>query len=198
MTSGKAKSGKSGPQQRSEAKRASGPTAPPAILADGDTKNVALNAMNSSMKSARFSQVFSQAVAVLMRDAIFGNLPVRELEHVLLPPLLAGQCVVGNAKVSDNGGVVPVAVALWARVSPAVDKRISENFATKVQLKASEWTSGDIVWLVTVAGAPRALTPLVKQLCEKDLKGQEVKMIIRDKAGKRSIQVLNRDKSQTN
>lgn len=176
-------------------------SSPQSVVKPADPKAQAAKAaqaMDASMKTIRLAQMFSQATGVLMRDPVFGGLPVRELEFVLLPPLLAGQCVVGNAPAAKDGGMVPVALALWARVSPAVDKRISESFETSVRLRPNEWTSGNIVWLMTMAGSPRALTELVKQICEKDLKGQEVKLVVTDKAGKRSIQVLNRDKSKAN
>ena len=166
---------------------------PPSAKAAGDPKDAAVKAMGAVVQRAQFAQMFSQAVGVLMRDPLHMNLPIRDLEFMLLPPLMAGQCVVGNAKSSSDGPLVPVALALWARVSPSVDKRLNDSVDRAVPLKANEWTSGSIVWLVTLAGSPRALSELVKQLCEKDLKGQTVKMVISDKSGKRSVHVLNPD-----
>ena len=44
--------------------------------------------------------------------------------------------------------------------------------------------SGEIAWLVALAGHPRAITPLLKKFQETTLKGQPLKMRAKGKDGK--------------
>ena len=79
------------------------------------------------------AQSFAQVVAVLMRDARFRNLKIADLEWLVLPPVMAGQFRLGHAGLpsepgkAQQGVAVPAALALWARVSPEVDKSVWEK-----------------------------------------------------------------------
>lgn len=148
-------------------------------------------------RQARVAQAFSQIVAVLMRDPVYKNLKIADLEHLVLPPVLVGQFRLAlgtrksDADYEQKGGIyVPVAVALWARVSPGIDKALSENLDKPVWLRPQEWTSGDVLWLMAAAGNPRAIPEFLKQLAEKDFKGKTVKMRLRGADGKAIVQVL--------
>ena len=165
-------------------------TAAPAIDA------AVAKSVGTAAQQAQFAQLFSQAVAVLMRDANFKNLPLKDLEF-LLPPIMVGHCAIANAQTGEKGPFVPVALALWAKVSPAVDKRLSENLDLPIELKPNEWTSGSIPWLITLAGSTRAFPTFVKQLCENQFNGQQVKMRGADRSGKRSVQIVTASKMPT-
>ena len=152
----------------------------------------------SEARHARMSQSFSQVVAVLMRDANFRNLRLADLEWLVLPAIMSGQFKLGHAraqagadKSKDGGTFVPVAVAMWARVSPAVDKAMCENLDKPMQLKASEWMSGDIPWLIAVAGDQRTMPAFLKQLGEQEFKGQQVKMRSRNAEGSVEIKTTS-------
>jgi hemolysin-activating ACP:hemolysin acyltransferase len=84
-------------------------------------------------------------------------------------------------------------MALWASVSPEVDKRLSENLNTPVRLRPDEWKSGDIMWLVEAVGDARALLPLLKQLDETAFKGLTVKMRARGPDGKPTVRQLRNE-----
>jgi cytolysin-activating lysine-acyltransferase len=139
------------------------------------------------------AQSFAQVVAVLMRDARFRNFRIADLEWLVLPPVMAGQFALGHAGrppepgKAQQGVAVPVALALWARVSPEVDKALSENLDKQVRLRPGQWTSGDIVWLMALAGDPRAVPPFLKQLTEREFKGRQVKVRLRGPDGKVTI-----------
>ena len=146
---------------------------------------------------SRLAQAFSQIVAVLIRDPEYRNLRIADLEHLVLPPVMAGQFRLAlgtrmpDAGKGRRGGIyVPVAVALWARVSPQIDKRLSENLDKQGWLRPSEWTSGDIVWLMATAGQPRAVPEFLKQLAEKEFKGHQVKMRLRGPDGNIVVKTL--------
>jgi cytolysin-activating lysine-acyltransferase len=136
---------------------------------------------------------FAQVVAVLMRDARLRNLKIADLEWLVLPPVMADQFRLGHAGrpsepgKAQQGVAIPVALALWARVSPEVDKALSENLDNQVRLRPDQWTSGDIVWLMALAGDPRAVPPFLKQLTEREFKGRRVKMRLRGPDGKVTV-----------
>jgi cytolysin-activating lysine-acyltransferase len=143
-------------------------------------------------------QSFAQIVAVLMRDANYKNLRIADLEHLVLPPLMAGQFKLAHgtrhvdaSKAQQGSLAFPVGVALWARVSPHIDKGLSETLDRQVWLRPAEWTSGDSVWLMAVAGYPRTLPEFLKQLGLTQFKGQHVKMRTSAPDGKVTVQLLD-------
>jgi hemolysin-activating ACP:hemolysin acyltransferase len=153
----------------------------------------------------RLGQSFAQVVAVLMRDRNFRQMRLADLEWLVLPPLMAGQFrlaqmpalqrgtagstqpgVQGSTLASDKGKdggdggmLVPVAVALWARVSAVIDRQLSENLDKVVRLGAGDWASGEHVWLMAVAGDRRIVPKLLEQLAKDEFKGQRVKTRVR-------------------
>jgi cytolysin-activating lysine-acyltransferase len=137
-------------------------------------------------RQARFAHSFAQIVAVLMRDANFRQMRLADLEWLVLPPVMAGQfsfaqapSPVGRAKNQEGGVLVPVAVALWARVSADIDKALSENLDKPVRLKTGDWASGDNPWLIAVAGDQHAVPKFIEHLAQTEFKGQRVKMRLR-------------------
>ena len=139
----------------------------------------------------RFAQDFSRVVAVLMRAPNYKSLRISDLEWLVIPPLLAGQARVALSRFSKDGPIVPVAAAMWARVSASVDKRLSQDLESPPLLRASEWTSGDILWLMTLAGEPKALAELLPQLQQSEFKGRAVKMRVQMADGKTVVQTLS-------
>lgn len=139
---------------------------------------------------------FSQTVAVLMRDTRLKNMKISDMESLVLPPVLLGQCKIAQAKVGPQGNqpdsisVAPVAVALWARVSPAIDKKLMENLDKQVDFKPADWASGDIIWLTLVGGEKRFINELLKVMVEKDFKGQKVKIRAQGADGKTTVKLL--------
>ena len=79
----------------------------------------------AAAKKQRFTEDFAHAIAVIMRTPKLREMPVADLEWLLLPALLAGQCRVAFSQSSEaSGPIFPSALVLWARVSDAVDKRL--------------------------------------------------------------------------
>jgi cytolysin-activating lysine-acyltransferase len=144
----------------------------------------------SNRRSALLAQSFSQTVAALMRDPRFRNLRLADLEWLVLPPLLLGQCRLVHAKSDEKGPFLPIAVALWASVSAAVDKRLSSSLDKAPRLQPAEWSSGNIKWLLVLAGDQRALPRFLTQLQETELKGEPIKVLTQDVSGKRYVRTL--------
>jgi hemolysin-activating ACP:hemolysin acyltransferase len=148
-------------------------------------------AQRRAAAAVRHSLAFAQIVSLLMHSSRYKHYTLADLEWLVLPPLLSGQCGVAEAKSKENGVSIPVAVALWASVSPEVDRRLSENLAAPVRLRPDEWRSGDILWLVDAIGDRRVIPGFLKQLSENTFKGRTVKIRGRGSDGKPVIQSLD-------
>lgn len=181
--------------------------APSLGLENGSTPLTATNAKAvvrpGDAQQSRMAQTFAQIVAVLMRDTGYRNLRLSDLEWLVLPPVIAGQFRLAHAttqpakkqldavgKAPLGGTFVPVAVAVWARVSPEIEKALSGNLDKQVRLRPSDWASGDNMWLMAAAGHPRAVPEFLKQLQENEFKGKQVKMRLRGPDGKVIIKTV--------
>ncbi len=134
--------------------------------------------------STRLLFRLGEIVTVLMRAPQFRAVPLGEIQALVLPPLMSGQYLVAEARSKSRGFITPVAVALWAKVSKEVDKRLSESLDRPIKLAPDEWKSGDIAWLIVLAGNAQAIAPMLKKFQEATLKGQPLKMRSRAKDGK--------------
>ena len=165
--------------------------APAAAGADANSELQRSNDIAGGIdRKARFAQTFAQAVGVLMRAPGYRQMRLASLEPLLLPPLLLGNCRIGYGKPPQGGGTTAMALALWARVSPAVDTRLSSNLDKPITLQPSEWSSGDLVWLIAVAGEPAVIPKFVEHLQQNEFQGKTVKMRIAGPAGQAEIKVL--------
>jgi hemolysin-activating ACP:hemolysin acyltransferase len=141
-----------------------------------------------ALSSIRQSLSFAQIVTVLMRSPHYRHYTLGDLEWLVIPPLVTGQCIVANTSLKQNGVTVPVAVAFWASVSPDVDKKLSENLHLPIRLRPDEWRSGDVLWLIDAVGDSRAVPQLLKQLVATRFKGREVKFRVPGENGKVTVQ----------
>ena len=130
---------------------------------------------------------FGEIVSVLMRSPQFRGMPLQEVEALVVPAVMSGQFLVAEAQSKSKGFVTPVATAMWATVSAEVDHRLSTDFDKPFKLQPAEWRSGDIAWLITIAGDGRIISPMLKQLQETTLKGRQLKMRVKGKDGKVSV-----------
>ena len=112
----------------------------------------------------RRANAIGKIVSLLARAPTYQDMPLKDLEWFLMPAIAAGQYLIGETKPSAErrGGVA--AMLLWARVSPEVDKRLSESKDKPPRLKPEEWTSGDIVRVIEVVGRKDAIKPLLAEL----------------------------------
>lgn len=118
--------------------------------------------IQSKMVGASFGGV----VAVLMRSPEFRNVFLADLEWLVLPALAHRQFALAEGQDKRTGAVAPVAVVLWAMVSPEVDQRISAKLDGPIRLAPNEWRSGDIPWIVASVGSREALASLLRNLAQ--------------------------------
>jgi len=136
-----------------------------------------------------------EILAVLMRTPELRALTLAAAEALVMPAVASGQFLVAEAR-SNAGTVMPVATAVWASVSLDVDKRLSEDLHKPIELAPSEWRSGDIPWLVLLAGDQRMIQPLLKVLQDTTLKGRSLKMRVHNKEGKTVVGILSLDDAE--
>ena len=111
----------------------------------------------------RRANAIGKIVSLLARAPTYQDMALKDLEWFLMPAIAAGQYLIGETKPSAErrGGVA--AMLLWARVSPEVDKRLSESKDKPPRLKPEQWTSGDIVRVIEVVGRKDAIKPLLEE-----------------------------------
>ncbi len=168
------------------------PTAPTAVRASAPAKTQqavpqklsAEDTQKRAMASKRLLMSFGEIVSVLMRNPQFREMPLSEIEALVVPAVKNGQFVLVEAQSKTSGFVSAVAAALWASVSADVDRRIVQNIERPFRLSPNEWNSGDIAWLVVLAGDPRVMGPALKQLQDTTLKGRPLKMPVKSADGK--------------
>ena len=156
------------------------PSAPEKVAASSDVPTTSVQPPLATQVDVMFGQI----VTILMRSPQHKFLPLADLEWLVLPGVISGQCSVAQAQVS--GATVPVGLVLWASVSSTVDQRLSDVSAPG-RLQPEEWRSGDIPWLIELVADTRTRQLLLTHLAETMFKGREIKMRVRGADGKLQI-----------
>jgi len=183
------------PREQARQAAAAPPSAPEPRAPEPQSREVpareaatpALDEQVLKRKAAEAKQMllgFGEVVSVLMKSPQFKALSLAQIEELVVPAVVTGQFIVAEAQSRSNGLVSPVATALWAVVSKEVDERLSNDLATPVRLAPSEWRSGDIPWLIVVAGDKRVVHPMLRNVQTTLLKGRALKTRIRDADGR--------------
>lgn len=110
----------------------------------------------------------------------------------MAPAVLTRQFRVAQARSKQTGYTAPIAVVLWACVSPEVDRRLTDEIDQPLKLLALDWTSGEIIWIADAFGDPRAIEALLKQLIDTQWAGHSVKLRTRTQEGKASVGMVVR------
>ena len=164
---------------------------PIAPLANGldhtERDNEAIRRMSAARDA---SATFGEIVMLLMRTPEYRGMPLRDLEALVMPPLVNSQISVATAQSNGSGVTTPVGAILWATVSAEVAKRLASEAGKSIPLAPAEWKSGDIVWVVATAGEGRVLSEMLKQLSKREWGGKEVRVVVRPKGGEPTVATL--------
>ncbi len=162
-----------------------------------------------ALRSKMVSASFGEMVTLLMKSPHYRHYSLADLEWLLIPPLMTNQFLVVEAQVKPPandkdaegeepgektlpaGVRIPVGLALWAKVSPEVDAKLSQNLEAPVKLRPDEWRSGEINWLIEVIGDQQIMAGLYNKLKADVFKGQKFKVRAQDKEGKRLVQEVS-------
>ena len=148
-------------------------------------------ALNASADKARRSlTALGEIVSIMMRTPEFANVTLKALRTIVTPALTSGQYLTLTARKKQTGALAPMGLAMWAMVSPTVDKRLSQAKGGAEGLRPDEWTSGAIPWLVVLCGDKAAVPLLVARLQQTTLKGKPIKVFAKDDNGKSVIRTL--------
>lgn len=108
---------------------------------------------------------FGKVVMAMMMLPRYRNQTLADLQHLVLEPLIRDRVAIAYPGKSENPAVADVVgLAIWASVSEEVDARIREQIQAgtfPVRLKAEDWTSGEINWLLDVIAPDQRATASV-------------------------------------
>lgn len=129
----------------------------------------------------------------------FQSAPDRQVETLVGLAVPLGQWLLAESENKEIGQSLPIGAVLWAMVSPGVDERLtaSANSDQPLQLAAEDWKSGDIPWVIVIAGEQSVMQAMLQRLTTKEFKGRSIKMRMKDKEGKTRVAIVNPAKGQT-
>lgn len=96
---------------------------------------------------------FGKVVMAMMMLARYRHQTVADLQHLVLEPLIRDRIAIAQSAQADPAIADVAGLAIWASVSEEVDVQIREQIRAgvfPVRLKAEDWTSGSINWLLDV------------------------------------------------
>lgn len=143
-------------------------------------------------RSRQFTLALGQITAVAIHSKQHQSLKLSELRSRVVPALLTGQFALASRRDERLGVQTPVTALLWASVSDAVDRRLSEGDGGELKLERADWRGGPHIWVVDVFGDQGLLPGLLRQLGEAQWSGKSVKMFVRDVDGRRVVRVIDK------
>ena len=185
---------KSKPRSRkktSPAKAARKPAASKAAAKSRSGNGARARSVDPARQARMAAASFGEIVGVLMRSPHYRHYSLADLEWLVVPPLLANQFTLAASRTKEGGIPAPIGVALWARVSDEVDKKLSTGLDRPVRLRPDEWTSGETLWLIDAVGAPDAVKAMVGGIGKAMFDGKPFKLRARDKDGNVSVQTID-------
>ncbi len=170
--------------------------AAPAAKANGaaqqaGTANVNMEEIKAGFERSRRTLIaLGEIVAVLMKSPEYRNATLANVQALAAPAIASGQYMVLTAHQKSRGAAAPIALAMWASVSAEVDRRLTQADAQNLNLQPPDWTSGNIVWLLVVAGDQRAIPAMLAQLQKSKFKDKVVKLRAKGEDGKMHVRTL--------
>ena len=114
----------------------------------------------------RIHATFGQVVLAMTAVPRYRHQTVADLTHLILEPLIRDRVAIAAPKPKNEGdppGTL-AGIAIWAKVSEEVNEKIQEQIKAgsfPIRLKADDWTSGDIIWLLDVIAPSQKLSTSV-------------------------------------
>jgi len=114
---------------------------------------------------AHVRESFGKIAMAMMMLPRYRHQTLGDLQHLVLEPLIRDRIAIAQpAKAADNPLADIAGVAIWASVSDEADQRIRDQIkagAFPVRLKAEDWNSGSINWLLDVIAPDARATAAV-------------------------------------
>lgn len=126
-----------------------------------DTAQTESNPQMDPAIVARIAQIrshvresFGKVVMAMMMLPRYRHQSLADLQHLVLEPLVRDRIAIAYPGATDDAKLSDiVGVAIWANVSEEVDANIRDQIKAgtfPLKLKADDWTSGNINWLIDV------------------------------------------------
>lgn len=96
---------------------------------------------------------------------------ISDLEWLLLPPLIAGQCKLYMKKE------YPISFISWAFLDESTEKKMLQNGG---KLRPEDWKSGDRLWIIDIVAPFGGVENMLKDIQKKEFPGQVVRLIAPD------------------
>ena len=108
---------------------------------------------------------FGKVVMAMMMQPRYRGQTLDDLQHLVLEPLLRDRIAIAYPADAESSPLADLAgLAIWASVSEEVDAKIRDQIkagAFPIRLKAEEWNSGSINWLLDVIAPDQRATAKV-------------------------------------
>lgn len=105
---------------------------------------------------------FGKVVMAMMMLPRYRNQTLADLQHLVLEPLMRDRVAIAYPGGEKAGPLADMAgFGIWASVSEEADSRIREQIQAgtfPIRLKAEDWNSGDINWLLDVVAPDQRTT----------------------------------------
>lgn len=150
----------------------------------GDAKS------SNAQASHRMMLSFGAIASLLMKAERYKHYYIADLEWLVAPAVASGQYSIAEAQSKETGFAVPVACVIWASVSDEVDRRLMTEARQPLRLRADEWASGDVAWLVEAVGDPAAVGRLLEAVLKARYAETGLKALRPGPDGKWVVQVL--------
>lgn len=172
-------------------------SAPPSAKMNGAgapqqaSANVNMEEIKAGFERSRRTLIaLGEIVAVLMKSPEYRNATLSSVQALAAPAISSGQYMVLTAHQKAQGAAAPIALAMWASVSAEVDRKLMQADGQNLNLPLAEWTSGNIIWLLVVAGDQRAIPAMLAQLQKTKFKDKVVKVRAKGEDGKMQVRTL--------
>lgn len=124
---------------------------------------------------------FGQVVLAMSSVPRYRHQSLADLAHLVIDPLARDCIAIASPKPSNDSDpkavLAPAAIAIWASVSEEIEVKLKEQIKAGVfpiRLKASEWKSGEKVWLLDVIAPTRELATIVLKSFNHVAKSEQV------------------------
>lgn len=148
------------------------------------TERPAAKSTETAEKAALQDHIHTQSMKVLQRLPAMGPVImlymqsshrryqfISDLEWLLLPPLVNGQCKLYMKKE------YPISFISWAYLDEAAEKRLFQNGG---KLRPEDWKSGDRLWIIDLVAPFGGVDNMLTDIRNNEFPGQMIRLLAPD------------------
>lgn len=125
-------------------------------------------------------ETFGQVAMAMMAIPRYKHQSVADLSSILLDPLIRDRVAIASSPAEEGTPQGNLSgIAIWASVSEEVDAKIREQIKSgtfPIKLKADDWNSGGINWLLDIIAPNQKLTTSVIANFKQVIKEGDIRM----------------------